>query len=77
MAIFLHWGISLTKAAALSLLLQAGISVAAPNGFPASGNGLWYRTEGTYWVLEWLPVGNGYMAGQDHGHFIMCSLLTP
>lgn len=34
-----------------------------PPGFPSSGNGLWYTTPGKVWVQEFLPVGNGYLAG--------------
>ncbi|EKM53204.1 glycoside hydrolase family 95 protein [Phanerochaete carnosa HHB-10118-sp] len=40
---------------------------AAPSGFPVSGNGLWYRTPGTIWSKEWLPVGNGYLAAMTPG----------
>ncbi|CCM03449.1 uncharacterized protein FIBRA_05582 [Fibroporia radiculosa] len=37
----------------------------APPGFPASGNGLWYISPGQAdgWATEWLPIGNGYVAG--------------
>lgn len=42
----------------------ATVSSAAPSGFPATGNGLWYKTPGTIWSKEWLPVGNGYLAGK-------------
>ena len=37
---------------------------AAPPGFPESGNGLWYNSPGTIWSREWLPIGNGYLAGE-------------
>jgi hypothetical protein len=37
---------------------------AAPSGFPASGNGLWFAQPGNTWVREWLPIGNGYLAGK-------------
>ncbi|GJE92362.1 glycoside hydrolase family 95 protein [Phanerochaete sordida] len=40
---------------------------AAPAGFPASGNGLWYKTPGTLWSKEWLPIGNGYLAAMTPG----------
>lgn len=40
---------------------------AAPADFPASGNGLWYRTPGTIWSKEWLPIGNGYLAAMTPG----------
>ena len=36
-----------------------------PSSFPTSGNGLWYTTLVNSWVKEWLPVGNGYLAGQS------------
>lgn len=29
--------------------------------FPKSGNALWYRSSAANWVLESLPIGNGYM----------------
>jgi hypothetical protein len=40
------------------------ILAAAPAGFPKSGNGLWYTQPGGVWSREWLPVGNGYLAGE-------------
>lgn len=46
--------------AVLSLGLAAH---SAPPGFPSSGNGLWFRTQGSAWSKEWLPIGNGYLAG--------------
>lgn len=52
------------------VLAVAGTSLAAPNGFPASGNGLWYRTPGTSWVEEFLPIGNGYLAGENNGSIV-------
>jgi alpha-L-fucosidase 2 len=39
-------------------------TVSAPSGFPASGNGLWYTKSANVWATEWLPVGNGYLAGK-------------
>ena len=39
-------------------------SSSLPQGFPASGNGLLYNTPANIWVKEWLPVGNGYLAGK-------------
>lgn len=39
------------------------LAIAAPPNFPKSGNGLWYNTPGTSWVTDYLPVGNGYLAG--------------
>ena len=38
-------------------------TLSAPPGFPSSGNGLWYTSQGTRWAYELLPVGNGYLAG--------------
>ena len=49
---------------ASSLVLPVSTALAsAPSTFPSSGNGLWYRAPGTTWTREWLPVGNGYLAG--------------
>ncbi|KAH8096812.1 glycoside hydrolase family 95 protein [Cristinia sonorae] len=48
-------------------LLHATTSFASPPGFPASGNGLWYRNPGKNWVTEWLPVGNGHLAAMTPG----------
>ncbi|KAJ7740936.1 glycoside hydrolase family 95 protein [Mycena maculata] len=45
----------------------ASVAVAAPAGFPASGNGLWYTTPGAIWSLNYLPVGNGYLAAMTPG----------
>lgn len=39
---------------------------AAPSAFPKSGNGLWFTQQGDNWSREWLPVGNGYLAGEYH-----------
>jgi alpha-L-fucosidase 2 len=36
----------------------------APSGFPASGNGLWYSAPGVIWSRDYLPVGNGFLAGK-------------
>lgn len=41
----------------------ASLTLSVPPGFPSSGNGLWYTAPGKVWVQEWLPVGNGYLAG--------------
>ncbi|CAG8618707.1 15330_t:CDS:2, partial [Acaulospora colombiana] len=30
-------------------------------GVPSSGNALWYRAPANNWVLESLPIGNGYL----------------
>ncbi|KAI5826666.1 glycoside hydrolase family 95 protein [Schizophyllum commune Tattone D] len=39
----------------------------APNGFPESGNGLWYDAPGVFWGRDFLPVGNGYLAAMTPG----------
>ncbi|KAJ6567710.1 glycoside hydrolase family 95 protein [Mycena vulgaris] len=45
----------------------ASAAVAAPPGFPASGNGLWYSAPGAIWSRDYLPVGNGYLAAMTPG----------
>ena len=30
---------------------------------PPTPNSLWYRAPGTTWSTDWIPVGNGYLAG--------------
>uniref|UniRef100_D8QJY6 Glycoside hydrolase family 95 protein n=1 Tax=Schizophyllum commune (strain H4-8 / FGSC 9210) TaxID=578458 RepID=D8QJY6_SCHCM len=52
---------------AAQTLAATRIVFAAPNGFPASGNGLWYDTPGTNWGREYLPIGNGYIAAMTPG----------
>uniref|UniRef100_A0A0W0FSY2 Putative glycoside hydrolase family 95 protein n=1 Tax=Moniliophthora roreri TaxID=221103 RepID=A0A0W0FSY2_MONRR len=47
--------------------LYGTLSSAAPSGFPASGNGLWYNTPADVWSRTWLPVGNGYLAAMTSG----------
>lgn len=54
--------------AALTLSLSSAL--AAPSGFPSTGNGLWYTTPGLIWSRNWLPVGNGYLAGKCHSYKI-------
>ncbi|KAJ7472265.1 glycoside hydrolase family 95 protein [Mycena galericulata] len=49
------------------LAALVSVAVAAPSGFPASGNGLWYTTPGAIWSLDFLPVGNGYLAAMTPG----------
>ena len=48
----------------LALLHLLFWSSSLPQGFPASGNGLLYNTTANMWTKEWLPVGNGYLAGK-------------
>ncbi|KAJ3542228.1 hypothetical protein NM688_g5996 [Phlebia brevispora] len=52
---------------AVSLAAPLASTVAAPASFPSSGNGLWYKTPGTIWAENWLPVGNGYLAAMTPG----------
>ncbi|KAG6828338.1 hypothetical protein H0H92_008352 [Tricholoma furcatifolium] len=47
----------------LALAQLVTISISAPPGFPSSGNGLWYNATADIWSRQWLPVGNGYLAG--------------
>ena len=58
----------LTRRVGEALVLGATLSavVAAPPGFPASGNGMWYNAPsgvGT-WSEDWLPIGNGFLGGK-------------
>ena len=50
----------------LTTALLALLVGAAPSAFPSSGNGLWYTAPGDAdaWSSEWLPIGNGYIAGK-------------
>ena len=55
-------------------LLHAFISVimisvtpsqsAVPASFPPSGKVLWFRTPGASWSKNYLPIGNGFLAGK-------------
>lgn len=54
------------QAATLALPLLSAL--AAPSGFPETGNGLWYKTPGSIWTREYLPVGNGFLAGMIYLH---------
>ncbi|KAJ7621165.1 glycoside hydrolase family 95 protein [Roridomyces roridus] len=45
----------------------ASVTVAAPPGFPTNGNGLWYTIPGKIWSLDYLPVGNGFLAAMTPG----------
>ncbi|KAF5381765.1 hypothetical protein D9615_005480 [Tricholomella constricta] len=51
----------------LALAQLVALSVSAPPGFPASGNGLWFTKSANVWSKEWLPVGNGYLAAMVPG----------
>jgi alpha-L-fucosidase 2 len=48
----------------LGLLSLGTISIAVPSGFPTSGNGLWYTEPAVNWSTQYLPIGNGYLAGE-------------
>lgn len=50
----------------LTIVLPTLLVGAAPSAFPLSGNGLWYTApaDADAWSSEWLPVGNGYIAGK-------------
>ncbi|KDQ10793.1 glycoside hydrolase family 95 protein [Botryobasidium botryosum FD-172 SS1] len=50
-----------------ALAPAAVLSFAAPSGFPASGNGLWYNTPGNLWSKTYLPVGNGFLGAMTPG----------
>lgn len=59
MGLRVNWALN-----AVTIVQLVSIVSAAPAGFPKSGNGLWYTQPGTKWSQEYLPVGNGYLAGQ-------------
>ncbi|KII85573.1 glycoside hydrolase family 95 protein [Plicaturopsis crispa FD-325 SS-3] len=42
-------------------------NVSVPEGFPKSGNGLWYISPGMIWAKDYLPIGNGYLAAMVPG----------
>jgi hypothetical protein len=50
-------------------------SAAAPPGFPESGNGLWYKSPGAMWSKEWLPIGNGYLAGTPCYYLVLMAII--
>lgn len=39
-----------------------------PSSFPPSGKVLWYRTPGIAWSKDYLPIGNGFLAGNLSFH---------
>lgn len=58
--------------AAIGLGSAISATVAAPSAFPSSGNGIWFTSPGRgfeFWADDWLPVGNGYLAGQSSDMF--------
>ncbi|PPR00630.1 hypothetical protein CVT24_005476 [Panaeolus cyanescens] len=48
-------------------LAGLGEVACAPQGFPSSGNGLWYTQPGKIWSRDYLPIGNGYLAAMIPG----------
>lgn len=48
----------------LTIACLARFVSSAPPGFPQSGNGLWYAQPGVVWFTDYLPIGNGYLAGE-------------
>lgn len=59
---------------ASTLTFSTLTTLAAPAGFPSTGNGLWYKAPGTIWTKDWLPVGNGYLAGSFSP--LLCDILS-
>ncbi|CAE6480275.1 unnamed protein product [Rhizoctonia solani] len=51
----------------LSILVSGTIVIAAPDGFPKTGNGLWYNEPGVKWTTQYLPIGNGYLGAMING----------
>ncbi|KAJ3802095.1 glycoside hydrolase family 95 protein [Lentinula aff. detonsa] len=68
LSVYLHdFTMKLKTLGTTTLLPAAVLSSAAPSGFPASGNGLWYNTPAGFWSKTYLPVGNGYLAAMVLG----------
>jgi alpha-L-fucosidase 2 len=44
-------------------VLVPSCSAALPASFPASGKAIWFRTPGVSWTTDYLPIGNGFLAG--------------
>ncbi|CAE6531228.1 unnamed protein product [Rhizoctonia solani] len=53
---------------AVGFLGSGAIAAAAPSGFPASGNGLWYSEPAVNWSTQYLPIGNGYLGAMINGN---------
>ncbi|QRV93314.1 glycoside hydrolase family 95 protein [Ceratobasidium sp. AG-Ba] len=52
-----------------TLFVSHAVGVGAvPSGFPASGNAIWYDRPGLDWATQYLPIGNGYLAGMVNGN---------
>jgi len=59
----LHANMSWLKGTVLAVFQATLLTFAAPPGFPASGNGLWFTSPSDGWSKTYLPIGNGYLAG--------------
>jgi hypothetical protein len=57
--------------ALLAIVYLLSFRPSAPSGLPSSGNGLWFTKPGSIWSKEFLPIGNGYLAGMH-----MCYLVS-
>jgi hypothetical protein len=59
----------------------SGAKSGPPKGFPASGNGIWLDEPGSYcnWASDYLPIGNGYLAGKHNNATAVCfhDILSP
>ncbi|CAE6473315.1 unnamed protein product [Rhizoctonia solani] len=55
------------KSWALRLLASGTAALAVPDGFPRTGNGLWYKEPGLSWSTQYLPIGNGYLGAMVNG----------
>lgn len=73
-----HMLLSGRSARTLLFVSLIHVSNSAPPGFPSSGNGLWYTrpADNDAWSTEWLPIGNGYLAGQTY-HIVPHILIWP
>jgi alpha-L-fucosidase 2 len=61
----------------LTLLHLLTVVNSVPPEYPASGNGLWFNSSGIVWSRDWLPIGNGYLAGEFRpGSTVVCKELT-
>ena len=59
---------AMTRKTSAILIAGGAVSIlAAPPGFPASGNGLWYTEPGTIWSRHSLPIGNGFLGAMTPG----------
>jgi hypothetical protein len=52
--------------------IQRNSVSALSNGFPQSGNVLWYKNPGVQWAKHFLPIGNGFLGGMFH--FLLLNL---